>query len=152
MDLKELHQKKIKDILSERHILNLPLIPKDADIDTVFSVLTGRDHVWVIDEKGSKKLVGLITESDALKLLAPLRVPKYAFGWRHRISLQHGTVKTARDIMHKQLFSCSLDDTVGLVLLRMVNAGLRRLPVVEKDKIVGEITVHYIIQLTLGKV
>lgn len=152
MDLKELHQKKIKEILTERHILNLPLVSKDASINTVFSVFTGRDHVWIVDKKGSKKLVGLITESDALKLLAPLRLPKYVFGWRHGISFQHGTAKTASDIMHKQLCTCSLGDTVGLVLSRMVNAGLRRLPVVEKDEIVGEMTVHYIIELTLGKV
>ncbi len=152
MDLKELHQKKIKEVLNERHILNLPLVSKDAGINTIFSVLTGRDHIWIVDKKGSKKLVGLITESDALKLLAPSRVPKYAFGWRHGISLQYGTAKTASDIMHKQLCICSLDDTVGRVLSRMVNAGLRRLPVVEKDEIVGEIAVHYILQLTLGKV
>jgi len=33
----------------------------------------------------------------------------------------------------------------------MVNAGLRRLPVVKKDEIVGEITLHHILQVLLGK-
>jgi predicted transcriptional regulator len=151
VNLKELHRKKIKKILDERHVLNLPLIEKEADFKKVFSVLTGRDHVWVVDEKGSKKLVGLITESDVLNLVAPSKLPKYAFGWRHGISLQHGTVKTASDIMHKQLCTCSSDDTVGEVLSRMVDAGIRRLPVVKKDEIAGEITIRYILQLMLGK-
>ncbi len=151
VELKELHEKKVKDILDKKQILNLPLLGKEVSIEEVFTVLTARDHVWIVAEKGSKKLAGIITESDILRSLAPPRLPKYVFGRQHGISFQYGTVKTAEDIMHKQLFTCSLDDNIGKVLLRMINSGLRRLPVVEKDEIVGEITIHHILQILLGK-
>jgi len=149
--LVDLHNKKIEDILDEKQIFDLPLIEQEAEIDKVFSVLTGRDHVWVVKERGSKIIAGLITESDVLKLLAPPRLPKYTFGLRYGKSLLHGTVKTASDIMHKQLCTCSPDDTVRDVLSQMVNARLRRLPVIDKGEIKGEITTHYIIQVLLDK-
>lgn len=151
MKLIDLHKKKINDILDEKQVFDLPLIEQEADIEKVFSVLTGRDHVWVVKGRGSKTVVGLITESDVLRLLAPPRLPKYTFGLRHGRSLLHGTVKTACDIMHKQLLTCSPDDVVEEVLTRMVNAHLRRLPVIDKGEIMGEITTHYIIQVLLDK-
>jgi predicted transcriptional regulator len=151
VELVDLHKKKIGDILDKKQIFDLPLIEQGAAIEKVFSVLTGRDHVWVVEERGSHMVVGLITESDVLHLLAPPRLPKYALGLRHGKSLLHGTIKTASDIMHKQLLTCSRNDTVEEVLSRMINARLRRVPVVDKGKIVGEITTHYIIQVLLGK-
>ena len=72
--------------------MNLPLLEKEASIEKVFTVLTARNHVWIVAEKGSKKLAGIITESDVLRSLAPLRLPKYVFGKQHGISFQHGTV------------------------------------------------------------
>ena len=96
-------------------------------------------------------LCGVITESDVLHLIAPPRLPKYVFGRKYGISLQHGTARKAEDIMHRQLIKCTLNDKIGDVLRRMVNAGLRRLPVVENDEIVGEVTVHYLLQILLGK-
>jgi len=151
VDLKELHEKKVKDILDEKQIWNLPMIEKNASIEEVLSILTARDHVWIVEEKGSKRLCGVITESDVLRLIAPPRLPKYVFGRKYSVSLQHGTAKKAEDVMHRQLIKCSPEDKIGEVLMRMVNAGLRRLPVVEGDEIVGEITVHYILQILLGK-
>jgi predicted transcriptional regulator len=151
VELVDLHKKKIEDILDEKQLFDLPLIEQEADIDKVFSVLTGRDHVWVVKERGSKIVVGLITESDVLSLLAPPMLPKYAFGLRHGRSLLHGTVKTASDIMHKQLLTCSPRDSVKEVLSRMVNAHLRRLPVIDNGELIGEITTHYIIQVLLDK-
>ncbi len=147
----EIHEKKIKDIIDKKQIWNLPMVEKDADVETVLSILTSRDHVWVVEERGSKKLCGLITESDILRLIAPPRLPKYVFGKKYSISLQYGTARKASDIMHKQLITCSPDDDVGNVLARMVNAMIRRCPVVENGEIVGEITVHYILQILLGK-
>jgi len=151
VELKELHEKKIKEILDEKQLWNLPILDRKASIGEVLSVLSARNHVWIVEEKNSKKLCGVITESDILRLLAPHRLPKYVFGRRHGISLHYGTAKKAEDIMHRQLIKCSPEDKIGEVLARMVNAGVRRLPVVEKDEIVGEVTVHYILQTLLGK-
>lgn len=149
--LKEIHGKKIEEILDERAKINLPLMEKDATIQCLLSVLAARDHVWVTDEKGSKKIVGVITEKDMLRLLAPARLPKYVFGKKYGISIEHGTATMAEDVMCKQLITCSPDDKVGDALRKMTNAGLRRLPVISDGEIIGEITAHYIIQILLGK-
>ena len=53
--------------------------------------------------------------------------------------------------MCSHLIKCSPEEKVGDVLKKMVNAGLRRLPIVKNDEIVGEITTRYIIQILLGK-
>ena len=150
--LKELHEKNIKDILDKKQVWNLPLVEKDANIQEVLSILTASDHVWVVEEKGKRKICGVITESDVLYLLAPPRVPRYTFGKRHSISLLYKTARKAKDIMCKRVARCSLDDKVGDTLTKMVNSGLRRLPIVENDEIIGEITVHYILQKLLGKI
>ncbi|MCD6481350.1 MAG: CBS domain-containing protein [Thermoplasmata archaeon] len=151
VNLQELHEKKVRDILDDKQMWNLPMVEKDADIETVLSILTSRDHVWVVEKRGGKKLCGIITESDILRLISPTRLPKYVFGKKYSISLQYGTARRASDIMHKQLITCSPDETIGNVLMRMVNARVRRCPVVENDEIMGEITVHYILQILLGK-
>jgi len=151
VELKELHEKKVKDILDERQMWNLPIVEKNASIEEVLSILTARNHVWIVEEKNSKKLCGVITESDILRLLAPHRLPKYVFGRRYGVSLHYGTAKKAEDVMHRQLIKCSLEDKIGEVLTRMVNARVRRLPIVENEEIIGEITVHYILQILLGK-
>lgn len=147
----ELYERKVKDILDRRHVINLPILEKDATIEEVLSVLTARNHIWVVDKKENKKLCGVITESDVLKSLTPKQLPKYAFGRRHGISIYYGTARKAEDIMHRHLVTASPEDTVRSVMQRMISCGLRRLPVVERGKIVGEITIHYIIQILLGK-
>ena len=40
VELKELHERKVKDIVDKKQILNLPLIDKEANIDKVFTVLS----------------------------------------------------------------------------------------------------------------
>jgi len=151
LKLKEIHDKKIRDILDERAKINLPVIEKDASIQSLLTILAARDHVWAVDKKGSRKVVGVVTEKDMLRLLAPARLPKYVFGKKYGVSIEYGTATKVEDVMCKQLITCSPDDNVGDALQKMVNAGLRRLPVIDGDEIVGEITAHYIIQILLGK-
>ncbi|RLF39942.1 MAG: CBS domain-containing protein [Thermoplasmata archaeon] len=147
----EIYEKKVREILDRRHVLNLPIVEKNATIEEVLSVLTARNHIWVVESKKNKKICGVITESDVLKYLTPRHPPKYAFGRGHGISIYYGTAKKAEDIMHRHLVTASPDDTVRNVMQRMINYGLRRLPVVEEGKLIGEITIHYIIQILLGK-
>jgi len=151
LKLKEIHNKKIGDILDKRVKINLPVIEKDASIQSLLSILAARDHVWIIEKKGSRRVVGVVTEKDMLRLLAPTRLPKYVFGKKYSVSIEYGTATKAEDVMCKQLITCSPDDKVGDALQKMVNAGLRRLPVIDDEEIVGEITAHYIIQILLGK-
>ena len=151
LKLRELHEKKIKDILDKRLALNLPILERSASISSLLSILAARDHVWVVEERGSRKVVGVITEKDILRLLSPARLPKYVFGKKYGVSIEYGTANITEDVMCGQLITCSPEDKVGDALQKMVNAGLRRLPVMKGDEIIGEITAHYIIQILLGK-
>jgi predicted transcriptional regulator len=151
LNLKELHEKKIEEILDERVRINLPLIEKDTTIEHLLLVLAARDHVWVVDGKGSKKIIGIVTEKDMLRLLSPTRLPKYVFGKKYGISIEYGTANITEDVMCRRLITCSPDDKVGDILDKMVDTGLRRLPVIRDGEIIGEITAHYIIQILLGK-
>jgi predicted transcriptional regulator len=121
----------------------LPLIEKDATIDRVLSTLTKKTHVWVTESKGSRKVIGAITEHDILSILAP-GGPRYVFGIPDMRTLHRGT---AGSIMHRRLIRCGPKTTIREALRIMFEHGVRRLPVTKKgDIIVGEIRLHHIIK------
>ncbi|RLF45848.1 MAG: CBS domain-containing protein [Thermoplasmata archaeon] len=151
VNLEELYEKKIGDILDKRLSINLPVAEKNASVDEILSILTARDHIWIVESKENKKLCGVITESDVLRFLVPNKLPKYIFSSRYGASIYYGTIKKAEDMMQKHIIKASPDEKIGKALSRMVNSGLRRLPVVENNKLIGEITLHCIIQILLGK-
>lgn len=142
------YELKIEKIMQRKDVT---LIEKDAPIDCILDILTKETHVWVAERKESKKIVGVITEHDALSILSPRR-PPYMFGIPDMRALHRGT---AEDIMSRRLVKCSPKDTVRDVLERMMRHGIRRLPVMKRNNIiVGEIRLHQIIKgysAALGK-
>ncbi|EMR75643.1 putative transcriptional regulator with C-terminal CBS domains [Thermoplasmatales archaeon SCGC AB-540-F20] len=141
----EFYKLKIKQLMDKR-VWDLPIIEKNEDINHVLNILGARNHIWVINDKEKKELVGVITEHDALSILAPKEFPSYVFGMPDIRSIQHGTVKTAEDIMHRKVISCEPDDNIIDALEKMTNHRLRRLPVLEDKKIIGELTLHQLIR------
>ncbi|MBN2599577.1 MAG: CBS domain-containing protein, partial [Candidatus Thermoplasmatota archaeon] len=77
---------------------------------------------------------------------SPKNFSPYVFGVPDIRSLQHGTVKIAEDLMSKKIITCEPDEKVIDVLKRMKKYQLRRLPVVKNKKLIGEITLHRLIQ------
>ena len=148
--MENLYRKKVREVMDSR-VWDLPLLPKDADISSVLSVLTSRSHVWIVESKDSKKIVGVITEHDIRDILAPKKLPRYVFGRKFGLSLRYGTVQKAEDIMCKNLIKCSSDETVEEALNKMIVGEVRRLPVVDDGNIIGEITLHHLLQILLGK-
>jgi CBS domain-containing protein len=132
--------------LMDRRVWDLPLIARIEDIYHVLSILSGRNHIWVVDTKENKELVGVITEHDVLAILAPKKPPSYAFGMPDIRSIKHGTAKTAEDIMCVRVITCSPEEKILDALMKMVKYKLRRLPVVHDKKIVGELTLHHLIR------
>lgn len=132
--------------IMDKEVWDLPLIEKDADIHHVLSILRGKSHVWVVDNMENKNVLGVITEHDILSILTPKKLPPYMFGIPDVKSLQYGTANTASDVMSKKLVKCSLKTSVKEVLNKMDEYGVRRLPVTDNGRIVGEITLHQIIQ------
>jgi predicted transcriptional regulator len=136
---------KVKQLMDKR-VWDLPLIEGDDSIHNVLNILSGRNHIWVVKDKEEKELVGVITEHDVLSILAPKNFPSYVFGMPDIKSIYHGTAKTAGDVMCTRLVTCQEDDKIQHVLETMTKHRLRRLPVVEDKKIVGELTLHQLIR------
>ena len=140
---------KVKQLMDKR-VWDLPLIGEEEDVHHVLAILGGRNHIWVVKDKKDRELVGVITEHDVLSILAPKDFPSYVFGMPDIKSIKHGTAKTADDIMCHRVISCGPDEKIVDALMRMVKYKLRRLPVVEDKKIVGELTLHQLIRKYYG--
>lgn len=136
--------------LMDKRVWDLPLIEENEDIFHVLSILGGRNHIWVVTSRTERVITGVITEHDVLSILAPKDLPSYVFGMPDIRSLQHGTAKTAKDIMCSKIISCSAEDKILDALQKMVKYRLRRLPVLKDGKIVGELTLHQLIRKYYG--
>jgi len=136
---------KVKQIMDKR-VWDLPLIEEKEDIFHVLAILGARNHIWVVKDKKDKELSGIITEHDVLSILAPKDFPTYVFGMPNISSIQHGTARSAEDVMCHRIIQCSQDDKILDALMKMVKYKLRRLPVIEDKKIIGELTLHQLIR------
>ncbi|MBA3044422.1 MAG: CBS domain-containing protein [Candidatus Thermoplasmatota archaeon] len=133
------------EYIMDKGTWDLPLVEKDADIHHVLAILRGKSHVWVVDNMENKNVLGVITEHDVLSILAPKKLPPYVFGIPNIKSLHHGTANTASEVMSKKLVKCSPRTSIKEALNKMNDYGVRRLPVTDNGRIVGEITLHQII-------
>jgi CBS domain-containing protein len=81
----------------------------------------------VVEEKGSNKLVGIVTDRDlAIQVVATLCDPR---------------TTTVAEVMTQQLVTCHADDDLQVAMDAMAQHQLRRLPVVDSDyKILGIIS------------
>jgi len=140
----EFYNLRVKQLMDKR-VWDLPIIDKKEDIHTILNILGARNHIWVVNDKENMELVGVITEHDVLSILAPKELPSYIFGMPDIRSIQHGTAKTAEDIMRHKVMSCRIDDKIIDILDKMTIHKLRRLPVLDDKKIIGEITLHQLI-------
>jgi len=132
--------------LMDRRVWDIPIVERDAELLTVLNVLGARNHIWVVNNKEDRILKGVITEHDVLSILAPKKYPSYVFGMPDIRSIQYGTAKTAGDIKCKRLVTCQCEDKILSVLEKMTRYSLRRLPVVDDGKLIGEITLHQLIR------
>jgi len=140
----EFYNLSVKQLMDKR-VWDLPIVDKKEDIHSIFNILGARNHIWVVDDKESMELIGVITEHDVLSILAPKEFPSYLIGMPDIKSIQHGTAKTAEDIMRNRVMVCRIDDKIVDVLDKMTIHKLRRLPVVDGKKIIGEISLHHLI-------
>ncbi len=143
--IKDFYELKVSQLMDKR-VWDLPLIEEKEDIHHVLSILGARNHIWVIKNRDSKELVGVITEHDVLSILAPKHFPSYVFGMPDVRSIQHGTANTAGDVMANKIIMCEPDEKIIDALMKMVKFKLRRLPVVKDKNIVGELTLHQLIR------
>ncbi len=141
-DFYELH---VEQIMNNR-IWDMPIIEENGDIDHVFSIFEGRHHVWVVKDKESMRLIGVITEHDILSILAPKNFSSFVVGIPDIESIDQGNVKKASDIMTRLVIDCKPNDKIVDILHKMLEYKVRRLPVVFNEKLIGELTLHQMIR------
>ena len=131
--IKDFYELKVNQLMDKR-VWDLPLIGAYEDIHHVLAILDARNHIWVVKDKESKEMVGVITEHDVLSILALKHFPSYVFGMPDINSIQHGTAKTAEDVMRDRIIDCTPEEKIIDALTKMMKHRLRRLPVVENKK------------------
>lgn len=97
---------------------------------------------------GAGRPVGIVSEADLVALeagadprlhLIPAAVPNAGAGARR-----------VADVMSAPVVSVDVDADIGLAAERMLEAGVKRLPVVEGEKLVGILSRHDLIKLLAG--
>ena len=124
----------------------LPVIQEDTPIDDVLHVLRSSHHVWVVNDLERRGLSGVITEKDFLEVLAPPNLSGFVFGMPDIRSLGLGTVETASDVMTRKVITTHRDVRIKEVIEKMRSYRVRRLPILDKKALVGEVTLNILIQ------
>lgn len=122
-------------------------VTPETSIEEVIGILSSRKHIWVVESLKSMKLRGLITERDIVDVIAPRKIDPYQFtiSGHHFKSLLFGGIETADDMMTTDLITVAPKQTIGAALTKMKRHHLKRLPVVSKGKLIGELTMKSLI-------
>lgn len=126
--METLYDLKVADVM-HNHLWDLPLVEKSAPIKMVLIILTTRGYVWVVDTREDMNIVGVITEHDVLNFLDTLNKDM-----------------RAEDLARKDVIACRKHDSIAHILEQIRTHNVRRIPVVEGKKLVGEITLRHLIE------
>lgn len=122
-----------------------PLIEQDASIREVAKIVGKENHVWVVEKKDRRRMVGVITEKDLLDIVSPLPLKSYTIGVITPRSLHHAEFEKAGDIITKPVIKCHPAATLEEALRLMTKHRIRRLAVTEDDEIIGELSLNIVI-------
>lgn len=126
--------------VSEVMNAELSLVEKGASVCKVARILRRASHVWVVEERGSRVVLGIVTEHEFMDLLSPMPEGEYATGVIKPRSLYLGELRTAEEFMSRPVVSCSSATRVEDALELLRERDIRRLAVVEGGEIVGELS------------
>lgn len=114
-------------------------VPADAGYKQLAGVLAryGISAVPVVDSSGAP--IGVVSEADLLTRLDHRR-RHWPAGPRDRERSRKAAGLLARDLMSTPVRTISTDESVGAAAVRLADAGIRRLFVVDDGKLVGVVS------------
>ncbi len=144
--LKQFHQIDVETVMKSK-MWDMSFITPETPVEEVIGILSSRKHIWVVESLKSMRLMGLITERDLVEVIAPRKIDPYQFtiSTSQFRSMLFGGIETAEDMMTTDLVSIPPKTTMGKALTKMKRHHLKRLPVVSKGRIVGELTMKSIL-------
>jgi CBS domain-containing protein len=144
--LKQFHQIDVDTVMKSK-MWDMSFITPETPVEEVIGILSSRKHIWVVDSLKNMRLLGCITERDLVEVIAPRKIDPYQFtiSRAHFRSMLFGGIETAEDMMTTDLVTISPKKNMGHALTKMKRHHLKRLPVVSKGKIVGELTMKSIL-------
>lgn len=138
---RRLSEKRVKEIMNRRPRTVRPETSIDGLLERMMGQIEGCFPVVNKDQK----LLGIVTESDVLQVLHP-PIPQATVGSVFRQAMK-SAASTVGEIMTKRPVAVTPEMTVAEALNLMVAHKLRRLPVVEGEKLVGLVSLRDIIEL-----
>ncbi|MGA1866676.1 MAG: cyclic nucleotide-binding/CBS domain-containing protein [Thermoplasmatota archaeon] len=144
--LKQFHQIDVETVMKS-NMWDMSFVTPGTPVEEVIGILSSRKHIWVVDDMRSMRLLGCITERDLVEIIAPRKIDPYQFtiSGSHFRSMLFGGLENAEDMMTTDLVTIHPKTTIGKALTKMKRHHLKRLPVVRKGKIVGELTMKSIL-------
>jgi CBS domain-containing protein len=128
---------KIGDVL-KRKGSGVVTMRSDSSIDTVVRRMRLERIGAVIISPDGKSVIGILSERDILHALA-----------------EHGTALLAlkaEDLMTREVVTCSLEDTLQSVMVKMTQRRIRHLPVVEQGQLAGIVSIGDAVKSRLEEV
>ena len=128
---------KIGDVLKAKGSGVVTMRP-DSTIDTVVRRMRLERIGAVIISPDGKSVIGILSERDILRALA-----------------EHGTALLtlkAEDLMTREVITCSREDTLQSVMVKMTQRRIRHLPVVEQGQLAGIVSIGDAVKSRLEEV
>ena len=128
---------KIGDVL-KRKGSGVVTMRSDSTIDTVVRRMRLERIGAVIISSDGKSVIGILSERDILHALA-----------------EHGTALLAlkaEDLMTREVVTCSREDTLQSVMVKMTQRRIRHLPVVEQGQLAGIVSIGDAVKSRLQEV
>ena len=142
--LQSFHSLKLGDIMPS--IPSMPVVTADTPILSVLKILKTRHHVWVVEDKESMKLKGVIRYLDVMDILLPPDAHKFKLGMTSTTmrSILAGAEK-AGDVAERDVLAIEADATVLDALIKMKRYRTQVLAVVDGERLVGEVSLRILI-------
>lgn len=142
--LQSFHSIKLDNIIPP--IASMPVVTADTPLLTVLKLLRARHHVWVVEDRKSMKLTGVIRYLDVIDIFLPPEAHKFKLGMTSRTlrSILGGAEK-AEDVAERNVLTIEEDSTVLDALMKMRRYRTQVLAVVDGDCLVGEVSLRILI-------